>query len=97
MIPLKYLLNMGTYEVEIQGNKFKASVIDNAAVLDAKINEIWSSLIQHKQPPVVGVDGKISFDEYKARKLEFLVLYLAKEVGVVYAETASTSNGTSTD
>ncbi|KAI9186968.1 hypothetical protein LWI28_022865 [Acer negundo] len=86
---------MGTYEVEIQGDKFKASVIDNAAVLDAKINEFWSSLVQHTRPPV---DVKVTFDECKARKLELLVLSdLAKEVGLDYVETASTSNGTSTD
>ncbi|KAK4850552.1 hypothetical protein QYF36_007727 [Acer negundo] len=50
------------------------NVIDNAAVLDAKINEFWSSLFQRTQPPVFGVDVKDSFDEDKARKLELLVL-----------------------
>ncbi|KAK0601592.1 hypothetical protein LWI29_025605 [Acer saccharum] len=63
MIPFKYLSNMDIYEVEIQGVKVKASLIDNVAVLDAKIRELRSSLFQPKRPHVVGVDVKFHIDE----------------------------------
>ncbi|KAK0602568.1 hypothetical protein LWI29_035686 [Acer saccharum] len=58
MIPVKYLLKIGVYEVEFQGAKVKASVVDDEAVLDAKINQLWTS-VRNQKCPVVGVDFKL--------------------------------------
>ena len=59
MIPLKFLLKMGTYEVKIQGVNVKASVIDNACALDVKIAEFKASL-RGRDRAVVGVDVRIT-------------------------------------
>ncbi|KAM4118916.1 hypothetical protein ACJW30_03G019100 [Castanea mollissima] len=48
---------MGIYDVEIGGANVKVSVVDNPAMVDAKINELRSSL-QTSEGQVVGVDVK---------------------------------------
>ncbi len=56
-IPVSLLSRIGTYEVDIHGAKVKASVVDNSAVVVAKIDELNSSL-QSLKNRVVGIDIK---------------------------------------
>jgi hypothetical protein len=55
-IPVSLLSRIGTYEVDIH-SKVKASVVDNSAVVVAKIDELNSSL-QTLKNRVVGIDIK---------------------------------------
>ena len=59
LIPLSFLSKMGMYDIEIHGANVKVSVVDNHALVDAKINELKSSL-QTSQRPVVGLDIKFA-------------------------------------
>ncbi|XP_075657220.1 uncharacterized protein LOC142627283 [Castanea sativa] len=56
-IPLSLLSKMSIYDVEIGGANVKVSVVDNPAMVDAKINELRSSL-QTSERQVVGLDVK---------------------------------------
>uniref|UniRef100_A0A2N9HDY9 3'-5' exonuclease domain-containing protein n=1 Tax=Fagus sylvatica TaxID=28930 RepID=A0A2N9HDY9_FAGSY len=56
-IPVSLLSNIGSYELDMQGAKVKVSVVDNSAVIDAKIEEFKSSL-KTLQRRVVGLDIK---------------------------------------
>ena len=47
------------YDIDIHGAKVKVSIVDNNALVDAKINELKSSL-QTSQRPVVGLDIKFA-------------------------------------
>ncbi|KAM3704612.1 hypothetical protein ACB098_03G018100 [Castanea mollissima] len=57
-IPLSLLSKMGIYDVEIGGANVKVSVVDNPDLVDAKINELRSSL-QTSERQVVGLDVKV--------------------------------------
>ncbi|KAK2639171.1 hypothetical protein Ddye_026966 [Dipteronia dyeriana] len=70
MIPTKYLLKMGIYEVECQGTKVKAILVDHEAFLDAKIVEFKTSL-QNQGCPVVGIDFKVNSCD---KKVELVIL-----------------------
>ncbi|XP_030959777.1 uncharacterized protein LOC115981635 [Quercus lobata] len=59
LIPLSFLSKMGVYDIEIHGANVKVSVVDNLALVDAKINELKSSL-QTSQRHVVGLDIKFA-------------------------------------
>ncbi|KAM3704614.1 hypothetical protein ACB098_03G018200 [Castanea mollissima] len=59
LIPLSFLSKMGTYDIEIHDANVKVSIIDNSALVDAKINELKSSL-QTSQRHVVGLDIKFA-------------------------------------
>jgi len=59
LIPLSFLSKMGMYDIEIHGANVKVSVVDNPALVDAKINELKSSL-QTSQRRVVGLDIKFA-------------------------------------
>ena len=56
-IPVSLVSNIGSYELDMQGAKVKVSVVDNSAVIDAKIEEFKSSL-ETLQRRVVGLDIK---------------------------------------
>ena len=57
LIPPSFLSKMGMYDIDIHGAKVKVSIVDNHALVDAKINELKSSL-QTSQRHVVGLDIK---------------------------------------
>ena len=57
LIPPSFLSKMGMYDIDIHGAKVKVSIVDNRALVDAKINELKSSL-QTSQRHVVGLDIK---------------------------------------
>ena len=59
LIPLSFLSKMGMYDIEIHGANVKVSVVDNHALVDAKINELKSSL-QTSQRRVIGLDIKFA-------------------------------------
>jgi len=59
LIPLSLLSKMGAYDIEIHGANVKVSVVDNRALVDAKVNELKSSL-QTSQRHVVGLDIKFA-------------------------------------
>ncbi|KAL0006257.1 hypothetical protein SO802_013818 [Lithocarpus litseifolius] len=59
LIPLSFLSKMGMYDIEIHGANVKVSIVDNLALVDAKINELKSSL-QTPQRRVVGLDIKFA-------------------------------------
>ncbi|KAL4636616.1 hypothetical protein ACB092_03G022100 [Castanea dentata] len=56
-IPLSFLSKMGVYDIEIGGANVKVSVVDNPALLGAKMDELRSSL-QTSERQVVGLDVK---------------------------------------
>ncbi|XP_075658260.1 uncharacterized protein LOC142628139 [Castanea sativa] len=57
LIPLSFLSKMGIYDIEIGGANVKVSVVDNPALLGAKMDELRSSL-QTSERQVVGLDVK---------------------------------------
>ncbi|KAM4108078.1 hypothetical protein ACB094_03G017800 [Castanea mollissima] len=57
LIPLSFLSKMGIYDIEIGGANVKVSVVDNPALLAAKMDELRSSL-QTSERQVVGLDVK---------------------------------------
>jgi hypothetical protein len=65
-IPVSLVSNIGSYELDMQGAKVKVSVVDNPAVIDAKIEEFKSSL-KTLQRRVVGLDIKFAKTITKAR------------------------------
>jgi hypothetical protein len=64
-IPVALLSKRGNYEIEIHGAKVKVSVVEIPAMIDAKIEELKSSL-QSLQRRVVGLD--IKFVKYTSEK-----------------------------
>ncbi|KAL5850892.1 hypothetical protein ACOSQ4_008905 [Xanthoceras sorbifolium] len=70
MLPMKYLSKIGIYEVEFQGAKVKAVLVDNEAVLNANISEFKTSL-KKQRCLVVGVDVKVNAG---TGKVELLIL-----------------------
>ncbi|KAK7832936.1 hypothetical protein CFP56_026083 [Quercus suber] len=50
---------MGMYDIEIHGANVKVSIVDNLALVDAKINQLKSSL-ETSQERVVGLDIKFA-------------------------------------
>jgi hypothetical protein len=56
-IPVSLVSNIGSYELDMQGAKVKVSVVDNSAVIEAKIEEFKCSL-KTLQRRVVGLDIK---------------------------------------
>jgi hypothetical protein len=54
---VSFLPKIGSCELDMQGAKVKVSVVDNSAVIDAKIKEFKSSLKTLKRR-VVGLDIK---------------------------------------
>ncbi|KAK0601516.1 hypothetical protein LWI29_024975 [Acer saccharum] len=61
---------MGIYEVEFQGTKVKAILVDHEAALDSKIAEFKTSL-QNQGCPVLGIDFKVNSCD---NKVELLIL-----------------------
>ena len=59
--------NIGSYELDMQGAKVKVSVVDNSAVIDAKIEEFKSSL-KTLQRRVVGLDIKFAKTFFSKKK-----------------------------
>ncbi|XP_065617945.1 uncharacterized protein LOC112010999 [Quercus suber] len=59
LIPLSLLSKMGMYDIEIHGANVKVSIVDNFALVDAKINQLKSSL-ETSQERVVGLDIKFA-------------------------------------
>ncbi|KAK7837913.1 hypothetical protein CFP56_020625 [Quercus suber] len=60
---------MGNYEIKIHGEKVKVSLVDNTAIVGAKIDEL-KSLLQTQQNPIVGLDfnnyGSFMLSVFKA-------------------------------
>ncbi|KAL4636608.1 hypothetical protein ACB092_03G021300 [Castanea dentata] len=56
-LPMSLLSKMGNYEIKIHGEKVKVSLIDDTAIVVAKIDEL-KSLSQTQQNPIVGLDIK---------------------------------------
>ena len=56
-LPVSFLSKLDTYEIEMHGEKVKVSVVDNPAMVSAKIYELKSSL-QTLQRRVVGINIK---------------------------------------
>ena len=54
---MSLLSKMGNYEIKIDGEKVKVSLVDDPAIVGAKIDEL-KSLLQTQQSPVVGFDFK---------------------------------------
>ncbi|KAM3704607.1 hypothetical protein ACB098_03G017900 [Castanea mollissima] len=57
LIPLSFLSKMGIYDIEIGGANVKVSIVDNPALVGAKMDELRSSL-QASERQVVGLDVK---------------------------------------
>ncbi|XP_030957284.1 uncharacterized protein LOC115979398 [Quercus lobata] len=57
LIPLSFLSKMGIYDIEIHGANVKVSIVENPALVGAKMDELRSSL-QTSERLVVGLDVK---------------------------------------
>ena len=55
---MSLLSKMGNYEIKIDGEKVKVSLVDDPAIVGAKIDEL-KSLLQTQQNPIVGLDFKV--------------------------------------
>ena len=64
---------MGLYDIEIHGAKVKVSLVENLALVDAKIDEFKSSL-QTSETQVVGLDIKFVKTDGNLNKGKFLLL-----------------------
>ncbi|KAL5783745.1 hypothetical protein ACOSP7_008774 [Xanthoceras sorbifolium] len=70
MLPMKYLSKIGIYEVEFQGAKVKAILVDNEAVLNANIRQ-FKTFLKKQSCLVVGIDVKVNA---ATGKVELLIL-----------------------
>ncbi|KAK2640324.1 hypothetical protein Ddye_028119 [Dipteronia dyeriana] len=82
MIPIKYLLKMGSYEVEIQDVNVKVCLIDNADVLDVKIAEFKAS-IEDYDCVAVGVDVKDHVDHNESRTFIDLFILTSESCSLI--------------
>jgi len=73
IIPLSFLSKMGLYDIEIHGANVKVSLVENLALVDAKIDEFKSSL-QTSERQVVGLDIKFVKTDGNLNKGKFLLL-----------------------
>ncbi|KAM4108079.1 hypothetical protein ACB094_03G017900 [Castanea mollissima] len=74
LIPLSFLSKMGIYDIEIGGANVKVSIVDNPALVGAKMDELRSSL-QTSERQVVGLDVKfVKTDMPLINKGKFLLL-----------------------
>ncbi|KAM3704609.1 hypothetical protein ACB098_03G018000 [Castanea mollissima] len=73
IIPLSFLSKMGLYDIEIHGANVKVSLVENLALVDAKIDEFRSSL-QTSERQVVGLDIKFVKTGGNSNKGKFLLL-----------------------
>lgn len=56
-LPMSHLSKMGNYEIKIHGEKVKVSLVNDTAIVGAKIDEL-KSLLQTQQNPIIGLDFK---------------------------------------
>lgn len=68
-IPIHFLSKMGKYELDIQGNNVKVTVVDHAALIDDNIAALKALL---KRQRLVGIDVK--FNHRCTKKAEMLIL-----------------------
>ncbi|KAL0006258.1 hypothetical protein SO802_013819 [Lithocarpus litseifolius] len=73
IIPLPLLSKMGLYDIEIHGANVKVSLVENLALVDAKVDEFRSSL-QTSESQVVGLDIKFVKTDGNLNKGRFLLL-----------------------
>jgi hypothetical protein len=89
-VPVSLVSNIGSYELDMQGAKVKVSVVDNPAVIDAKIEEFKSSLTT-LQRRVVGLD--IKFAKTLQRPLDIETLFYKKKkncLGKLFSQKKNT-------
>ena len=72
---MSLLSKIGKYEIELQGEKVKVSVVDAASMVDAKINELQSSLMA-LSIHVVGLNVKVVPVESTKYSGSILILYV---------------------
>ena len=72
-LPTSLLSKMGNYEIKIDGEKVKVSLVDDPAIVGAKIDEL-KSLLQTQQNPIVGLDFKVVKTKENSYKGKILVL-----------------------
>lgn len=70
---MSLLSKMGNYEIKIHGEKVKVSLVDNTAIVGAKVDEL-KSLLQTQQNPIVGLDLKFVKTKENSYKGKILVL-----------------------
>ncbi|KAL5783749.1 hypothetical protein ACOSP7_008778 [Xanthoceras sorbifolium] len=70
MLSMKYLSKIGIYEVEFQGSKVKAILVDNEAVLNANIRQ-FKTFLKKQLCIVVGIDVKVNAG---TKEVELLIL-----------------------
>ena len=73
IIPLSFLSKMGLYDIEIHSANVKVSLVENLALVDAKIDEFRSSL-QTSERQVVGLDIQFVKTYGNLNKGKFLLL-----------------------
>ena len=72
-LPVSLLSKMGNYEIKIHCEKVKVSLVDNTAIVGAKIDEL-KSLLHTQQNPIVGLDFKFVKTKENSYKGKILVL-----------------------
>nr|XP_023898604.1 uncharacterized protein LOC112010495 [Quercus suber]XP_023898605.1 uncharacterized protein LOC112010495 [Quercus suber]XP_023898606.1 uncharacterized protein LOC112010495 [Quercus suber]XP_023898607.1 uncharacterized protein LOC112010495 [Quercus suber]XP_023898608.1 uncharacterized protein LOC112010495 [Quercus suber] len=94
LIPLSFLSKMGNYDIEIEGANVKVSIVDNPALIGAKMDELRSSL-QTSERQVVGLDIKfVKTDGNLKNKGKFLLLCVGSHCLMIQLPDSETISDT---